>query len=191
MGADGRIFNAAVPQPAALLYCCGMSHAHATMPDIIDVDFANPDHARDLIALLDEYASGDMGSGQALPEHARRGLPAALAARPWAHALLAYVGGAPAGLAVYFEGFSTFACQPLVNLHDFMVSAPFRGQGVAQRLLDALDASARRLGCCKITLEVLEGNAPAQALYRKMGYEAYQLQDANGRAVFWHKKLAG
>ncbi|SAI65669.1 acetyltransferase [Bordetella ansorpii] len=160
------------------------------MPDIIDVDFANPDHARDLIALLNEYASGDMGSGETLPARACRELPAALAARPWAHALLAYADGKPAGLAVYFEGFSTFACRPLVNLHDFMVSAPFRGQGIARQLLDALDASARRLGCCKITLEVLEGNLPAQALYRKMGYEAYQLQDANGRAVFWHKKLA-
>ncbi|WP_144637982.1 GNAT family N-acetyltransferase [Bordetella genomosp. 13] len=159
------------------------------MPDIIDVDFANPSHARDLIALLDEYARGDMGSGEALPDHARRDLPAALAARPWAHALLAYVDGQPAGLAIYIEGFSTFACRPLVNLHDFMVSARFRRQGVAQKLLDALDAAARRLGCCKVTLEVLEGNAAAQALYRKQGYEAYQLQEANGRAVFWQKKL--
>jgi len=161
------------------------------MLDIIDADFSNPDHARDLVALLDEYARGDMGSGEPLPETTMRDLPAALAQRPTAHALLAYVDGQPAGLAIYFEGFSTFACKPLVNLHDFMVSSRFRGQGIAQRLLIALDEAALRLGCCKVTLEVLEGNLPAQALYRKQGYQAYQLQDANGQAIFWQKKLPG
>ncbi|ARP95345.1 GNAT family N-acetyltransferase [Bordetella genomosp. 13] len=160
------------------------------MLEIIDVDFNDPAHARAVVGLLDEYARGDMGSGEPLPEAARRDLPSALAARPWAHALLARVDGEPAGLAVYFEGFSTFACKPLLNLHDFMVSERYRGLGIAQALLWALEQAALRLGCCKLTLEVLEGNLPARALYRKMGYEAYTLQDGNGRAEFWQKKLA-
>jgi len=159
------------------------------MLDIIDADFSRPEHGQAVVALLDEYARDPMGGGEPLAEASRRGLVEALASRPWAHALLAYVDGEPAGLAIYFEGFSTFACKPLVNLHDFMVAQRHRGRGVAQQLLAALEAAARRLGCCKITLEVLEGNGPAKALYRKMGYAGYQLQQANGQALFWQKKL--
>jgi len=160
------------------------------MLDIIDIDFNDPEHGRMVVELLDEYASGDMGGSEPLSEFSRGNLAASLASRPWAHALVARVDGQPAGLAIYLEGFSTFACQPLVNLHDFMVSEKFRGQGVAQRLLAALEDRARALGCCKLTLEVLEGNAPAKALYKKMGFEGYQLQDEHGRAEFWQKKLA-
>lgn len=160
------------------------------MLEIIDVDFNNPEHGQAVLDLLNEYASSYMGSGEPLSEYTRRHLIPSLAARPWAHALLARVDGQPAGLAIYMEGFSTFACKPLLNLHDFMVSERFRGQGIAQKLLTALDEAAIRMGCCKVTLEVLEGNIPAQSLYRKMGYEGYQLQEETGRAMFWQKKLA-
>ena len=159
------------------------------MLDVIDIDFKDPEHGRIVVGLLDEYASGDMGGAQPLSDFTRGNLAASLAARPWAHALVARVDGQPAGLAVYMEGFSTFACKPLLNLHDFMVSARFRGRGVAQRLLAALEARARAMGCCKLTLEVLEGNEPARQLYRKMGFEGYQLQADAGRALFWQKKL--
>ncbi|HEY0295193.1 MAG TPA: GNAT family N-acetyltransferase [Bordetella sp.] len=160
------------------------------MLDIIDIDFKNPEHGRIVVGLLDEYASGDMGGNEPLSEFSRGNLVASLAARPWAHALAARVDGQPAGLAIYLEGFSTFACKPLLNLHDFMVSERFRGQGVAQKLLAALEDRARAMGCCKLTLEVLEGNIPARTLYQKMGFEGYQLQDEHGRALFWQKKLA-
>ncbi|WP_459615220.1 N-acetyltransferase family protein [Bordetella sp. 2513F-2] len=159
------------------------------MVEIIDADFTHPEHGAAVVALLDEYARDPMGGGAPLSARARDGLLPELARRPWAHALLARVDGRPAGLAIYFEGFSTFACKPLLNLHDFMVAGAFRRRGVAQALLAALEARARQLGCCKLTLEVLEGNASAQALYRKAGFEGYQLAEATGRAMFWQKKL--
>ena len=76
------------------------------------------------------------------------------------------------------------------NLHDLGVSPRFQGLGVGKQLLAALEDRARRLGCCKITLEVLEGNDVAQGLYRKLGYEGYSLDEDTGRAMFWQKKLA-
>ena len=160
------------------------------MYEIHTADLNRPDHARDFVTLLDEYARDPIGGGKPLPEHIKRELPQALAARPGVHLLLAYVDGAPAGLANCMEGFSTFACKPLLNIHDFMVSAPFRGQGVARRLMAAVEAKARELGCCKVTLEVLEGNAPALALYQSEGYEGYVLDPRAGKALFWQKKLA-
>jgi len=158
--------------------------------EIIDVDFTNPEHGHQVLAMLNEYASGPMGGSCPLPEFARSNLIAELSRRPTAHALLARIDNEAAGVAIYLEGFSTFACRPLVNLHDLAVSPRFQGQGVGKHLLAALEDRARRLGCCKITLEVLEGNAVAQGLYRKLGFEGYSLDDATGRAMFWQKKLA-
>ncbi|MFJ1301026.1 GNAT family N-acetyltransferase [Pseudomonadota bacterium AL_CKDN230030165-1A_HGKHYDSX7] len=159
------------------------------MITITEADFQNPEHGAAIVALLDEYASDPMGGGEPISDHVRANLIGELARRPTAHALIARdASGQPCGLAISFEGFSTFACQPLLNLHDFMVSARVRGQGVAQKLLAELEVLARRLGCCKITLEVLEGNAPALALYRKVGYAGYALGEA-GSAQFWQKKL--
>ncbi|OZI71064.1 GNAT family N-acetyltransferase [Bordetella genomosp. 12] len=157
---------------------------------ITQADFENPSHAQAVLALLDEYACEPMGGSQPLSAHTRANLIAELARRPGARALIAWSQSEPAGLAITFEGFSTFACQPLLNLHDFMVSARFRGQGVGLKLLAALDDLARELGCCKITLEVLEGNEPARALYRKAGYEGYALHADTGQAQFWQRKLA-
>lgn len=158
--------------------------------EIIDADFNNPEHGQQVLAMLNEYASGPMGGNTPLPEYAQRNLIPELAKRPTARALLARVDGEAAGVAIYIEGFSTFACRPLVNLHDLGVSPRFQGRGVGKQLLAALEDRARRLGCCKITLEVLEGNDVAQGLYRKLGYEGYSLDEDTGRAMFWQKKLA-
>ncbi|AOU99218.1 GNAT family N-acetyltransferase [Acidihalobacter yilgarnensis] len=159
------------------------------MIEIIEADFASPAHAEALMALLARYAEDPMGGGQPLPQPTREGLIPALRTRPNAHALLAYVDNIPAGLLIAFEGFSTFQCRPLLNIHDVAVDAPFRGRGLSTRLLAEAEALARRLGCCKLTLEVLEGNAPAKASYRKSGFDGYQLDPAMGRAQFWEKKL--
>jgi ribosomal protein S18 acetylase RimI-like enzyme len=158
--------------------------------EIIDADFNDPDHGRQVLAMLNEYASGPMGGNTPLPAHAQANLIPELARRPTVRALLARVDGQAAGVAIYVEGFSTFACRPLLNLHDLAVSPRFQGQGVGKALLAALEDRARQMDCCKITLEVLEGNTVAQGLYRKLGFEGYALDDATGRAMFWQKKLA-
>lgn len=159
------------------------------MLTIIPVDFHNRAHGDNVITLLDEYAQGPMGGSAPLSAHVRANLIHELASRPQAGALLALHNNEPAGLAIYFEGFSTFACKPLLNLHDFMVRESFQGQGIARQLLLALENTARDRGCCKITLEVLQGNQPAIALYRKAGYHGYALSDDTGQAMFWQKKV--
>ena len=103
--------------------------------------------------------------------------------------MLAFVGGEPAGLVNCFEGFSTFACRPLVNVHDVVVKEPFRGLGLSQKMLQKVEEIARQRGCCKITLEVLEGNPVAQASYRKFGFDDSIFDPAHGRMLFWSKAL--
>jgi ribosomal protein S18 acetylase RimI-like enzyme len=49
--------------------------------------------------------------------------------------------------------------------------APFRGQGLGERLLQACIAQAPRVGLSKIELTVSSANARAIALYRKTGFK--------------------
>lgn len=154
------------------------------------VDYLDPQQADALVRLLDAYACDPAGGGQPLDAEAKRQLPAALAARPQAFSVLAYdAQHEPVGLINCFEGFSTFACRPLVNVHDVVVLAHARGQGVAQQMLAAVEEEARRRGACKLTLEVLSGNAPALNAYRRAGFDGYELDPAYGKAIFLQKKL--
>jgi len=161
------------------------------MTEIKLADLANPVHAEALIKLLDEYARDDMGGNCGLSEFAKENLIQSLAKRAGVYVVLAFAGSNPAGLAVCFEGFSTFACQPLLNIHDIVVSKAYRRRGISQLLLSKAEEIALSLGCCKLTLEVLEGNAIAQASYARFGFSGYQLLPEHGKALFWQKKLDG
>ena len=43
--------------------------------------------------------------------------------------------------------------------------------------------------CCKITLEVLEGNEVARSAYRKFGFDGAKFDPAYGAMLFWNKPL--
>ncbi|TBM85991.1 GNAT family N-acetyltransferase, partial [Mycolicibacterium smegmatis] len=77
-------------------------------------DYRDAAQAAALVGLLDAYASDPAGGGAPLDPAVLAGLPAALAARPQAFSVLAYDGEQPVGLVNCIEGFSTFACKPLV-----------------------------------------------------------------------------
>ena len=158
--------------------------------DVRRVDYRDPDQARLLGELLSAYAADSMGRGRALTAEEQRRLGPALAQRPHAFSLIAYCDGVPAGLANCLESFSTFACQPIVNIHDLAVLSDFRGRGISQALLGAIEAIAADMNCCKITLEVLSNNHPAKAAYEKYGFMGYTLYPESGHALFWEKPLA-
>ncbi len=152
-------------------------------------DYSDARHAADLGFLLNAYAEDPMGGGEPLPDAVRRNLAGALADLPHAFSFLCYIDEAPAGLVNCFMGFSTFKCRPLVNIHDIAVLPAYRGQGLGRLLLEEVEREARARGCCKLTLEVLEGNHPALRSYERFGFGAYQLDPAMGRALFWQKDL--
>ena len=55
-------------------------------------------------------------------------------------------------------------------ISNVAVAPEYRRQGVADALLDALEARARALCLSFLTLEVRESNGPAVALYQKHGF---------------------
>ncbi len=160
------------------------------MLSIINADLSNQQHAAATLQLLNAYACDPMGGAEPLSDFCQANLIEQLQKRPTVYVVLAFVDDQPAGLSICIEGFSTFACQPLLNIHDIAVLGTYRGQGIARKMLAHIEQLARQHGCCKITLEVLEGNTPAHALYTDVGFAGYQLDPALGGAIMMQKKLA-
>lgn len=157
--------------------------------EVLIADYGNPRHAEAVVELLDCYARDPMGGGQPLAEPIRTKLVPELAKIPGAFSVLCFVDGEAAGLANCLMSFSSFACKPIVNIHDIVTSRAHRGTGLAQLLMQKVEEVARQRGCCKITLEVLEGNTVAQSSYRRFGFAGFQLDPAMGNALFWQKYL--
>jgi len=157
--------------------------------EVLLADYRNPEHARALVELLDGYACDPAGGGTPLAPEVLAGLPGALAARPQAFSVLAYDEARAVGLVNCIEGFSTFACRPLVNVHDVVVLPSHRGRRIAQQMLAYVEQEARARGACKLTLEVLSANHSALRAYVREGFANYQLDPAFGQAIFLQKKL--
>lgn len=153
------------------------------------VDYRDPRDGADLVMLLDAYACDPMGGGEPLSDEVRDMLPRRLADVAGAFSLIARLDDRPVALANCFTLFSTFAAEPLINVHDVAVLEAYRGRGLARALMARVEEEAKARGACKITLEVLSGNLPAQSLYRDLGYGDYVLDPAVGQALFWQKKL--
>eukprot|EP01038_Epipyxis_sp_PR26KG_P010558 gene10558-14184_t len=149
----------------------------------------NSTHCALTLQLLMVYARDIMGGGEELSEYTQENLTKELAKRSNCHVFLGFIDEEPAGLAICFEAFSTFACKPLINIHDLCVVPNHRRKGVATSLIFAIENFAHEIGCCKLTLEVLEGNHGAKATYINAGFEAYQLDEDAGCALFWQKKI--
>ncbi len=130
-----------------------------------------------------------MGGGTPLPQTVVENLLPQLRQRSDYLGVIAFIDEIPAGLVNCFEGFSTFAARPLLNIHDVIVAPAYRGSGLSQRMLEAVERLARQRGCCKLTLEVLSNNHLAQSAYRKFGFTPYQLEEDMGQALFWQKSL--
>ena len=138
--------------------------------------------------MLDAYSRDPMGNGKPLPTDVLERLVPELRDHPTAVVLLAYNGERPVGIATCFQGMSTFVARRLLNLHDLAVIPDYRGQGVGRRLMAAVEEKARALGCCKVTLEVLEDN-PARQIYEAAGYGTLNYGNGAGRSLFLAKQL--
>ena len=147
-------------------------------------DLSNPQHQRTILDLLDMYCRDDFGDCQPLSAEARENLIPGLIKHGGARVHLAYDEDRPLGVGICMLGFSSFRGKPLVNIHDIAVVPESRGSGVGRRLLEAVAADARQLGCCKVTLEVRSDNVRAMGLYRSVGFEPSQPE-----TYFWTQKV--
>ncbi len=143
----------------------------AERPLVRAIDFSDPTDAAAYLQMLDAYARDPMGAGAPLPGIVYQRLTQDLAANPAAFGLLAEQTGGAVGFATCFAGYSTFRAQPLLNIHDIAVIPEARGRGIGTALLEEITALGRRLGCCKVTLEVREDNLTARRRYAVDGFQ--------------------
>jgi GNAT superfamily N-acetyltransferase len=88
--------------------------------------------------------------------------------RPVATALLARADGQPAGYAVYYFTFSTFAGKPGVFLEDLYVRPAFRRRGIGRALLHAVANICADFGG-RFEWIALRWNEDALGFYRSLG----------------------
>jgi ribosomal protein S18 acetylase RimI-like enzyme len=60
---------------------------------------------------------------------------------------------------------------------------------VTLTFLALVEQYAINRGCCKLTLEVQDKNIAAMNAYKKFGFEGYELDPVDGKAMFWQKKF--
>jgi ribosomal protein S18 acetylase RimI-like enzyme len=155
-----------------------------------EADLADREQAAVLVEMLDAYMRDPMEGGSAPSEQVKRELIPGLRAHPACYVFFALRGEEPVGFAICFLGFSTFNARPLINIHDIFVQASARGAGMGKLLLDRIEAKARSMNGCAITLEVRDDNHRARRLYRKFGFERAEVGAQRVPMEFWRKRLA-
>jgi ribosomal protein S18 acetylase RimI-like enzyme len=156
---------------------------------IVDADLSRVEHQRALIAMLEAYMLDPMEGGKPPSAQVKRDLVPGLRTHPACYVFLAYRDGIPVGFSICFLGFSTFNARRLINIHDIFVDSAVRGAGIGRMLLERIEAKARELNCCRITLEVREDNRVARGLYRKVGFDRVVVGAERISMEFWHKAL--
>lgn len=137
---------------------------------IRQADFDDPADAVAIVDLIESYALEPQGGGKPLPADVKARIVPGMQAVTGAVTFLAFLDDEPVGAAICFQGFSTFAGKPLINVHDLSVRKEFRGRGIGSQLLRKVEEFASSRGCGKVTLEVREVNPLAERLYRRLGY---------------------
>ena len=85
----------------------------------------------------------------------------------------------------------------MAHVTNVAVHPEFRGRGIGERLMRELIRIAYRRGAARMTLEVRVGNAPAQALYRKLGFitepgavrKGYYTNTGEDAIIMWKEPL--
>src|SRR5580698_3749791 len=93
-------------------------------------------------------------------------------ASPKFRALIAEWDHQPAGYALFFGWYSTWAGRSLF-LEDLFVREPFRGQGIGKALLAFVAGIAVQEGCHGVQWEVLNWNEKTIELYKSLGAEFF------------------
>jgi len=134
------------------------------------LDLADGKHEADIIEMLD-YLALTPADGEPLSTEVKNSLLPRLREHPGTHIFLAFQDQNAVGLAICFDGFSTFRARRLLNIHDLVVHPDYRGRGVGTKLLEEIESFARARDYCKLTLEVRADGPGAHKLYVNFGFD--------------------
>ncbi|MDR0536572.1 MAG: GNAT family N-acetyltransferase [Tannerellaceae bacterium] len=138
--------------------------------NIIHCNYFVQEHRQAIAQLINMYIADEMGGGESLSAEQQSTLLDRLENHPKTIVLLAIADDTFAGLLIGFENISTFTALPMINIHDVYVRPEYRGFRLGRQLMDGIIEEGRKRGCSRISLEVRFDNAPAQKLYRSLGF---------------------
>jgi GNAT superfamily N-acetyltransferase len=133
----------------------------------ITIRFATEDDCALLLRLIRELAAYERAPDAVVATEAdlrRHGF----GSDPQFEAILAFLGGEAAGVALFHSRFSTWLGRPGMYLEDLYVAETARGHGVGRRLMARLAAIAVERGWGRIDFQVLDWN-PARSFYHRLG----------------------
>lgn len=155
------------------------------MTDAVRIRPARPDDVEQLHAFVVELAQAEEFPGEvtARPDDLRTAL---FGGTPVAEAVVATIGGAAVGFALYYPSYSTVVGRPGLHLEDLYVRAEHRGAGVGLLLLRHLARLAVERGCARLEWWVLRTNEPALRFYRRLqarGLDEIEVMRLDGRSL--------
>jgi GNAT superfamily N-acetyltransferase len=137
------------------------------MTAAITIRFATAEDAALLLQMIRALADYEKAPGAVVATEAdlvRHGF----GAERQFEAIIAFLEGEPAGVALFHARFSTWLGRPCMYLEDLYVAEAARGHGVGRRLMARLAAIAIERGWGRLDFQVLDWN-PARRFYRRIG----------------------
>ncbi len=136
----------------------------------VQIRQAGPDDVEQIYAWIVELATYERapdqvtGTSELLAE-------ALFGSHPSAEALIAELAGQAVGFALFHSNFSTWECRPGIWLEDLYVPPERRRHGVGAALLRRVAEITLERGGTRVEWVVLDWNAPAIGLYRRVAAE--------------------
>lgn len=140
-------------------------------PTDLRIDAATPDDIPLMLDFIRELAEYERLGHEvrATPDLLREEM---FGERAVVEALIARVGGEPAGWALYYHNFSTFLTRRGIHLEDLYVRPRWRGHGIGRALIAALARTVIDRGGARLEWVVLDWNDTAIRFYRSLGAES-------------------
>jgi len=131
---------------------------------------ARPDQSGLIFSLLRELAEYEKLSHEV--EATEADIAQALFGKdPMLFCEIAEWDGEPAGFALWFFNFPTFAGRRGIYLEDLFVRSAFRGKGIGKALLAYLATLCVENGWSRLQWTVLDWNTPSINFYKSLGAE--------------------
>ncbi len=108
--------------------------------------------------------------------------------RPYCEALVGEIDGSPAGFALFFHNYSTFAGKPGIYLEDLYVREAARGHGLGKALFRRVGELAVARDCSRIEWSALDWNEPAINFYTAQGareMSQWRIYRLDGPSLQW------